>query len=220
MKFSQFKIVFLIIPLSSLVLIFALSVLLKQSTDFDKLKIFKQQKVHQNCRDWNDYEQMIREREREGFGENGEAGVLTNPQEIAENERLYNETGFSVVISNKISVNRSIPDVRHVDCDRFKYPRILPSASVIIIFHNEVMSVLLRTIHSVVNRTPSELLHEIILVNDKSTHEELYEPLAQYVRENFPNKIKIKNLTERKGLIVTRLEGAAIATGDVLVFFE
>lgn len=145
---------------------------------------------------------------------------LTDEREIFENQKFFNSTGFSVLISNKISVNRSIPDSRDFECQNVKYPSELPKVSVIIIFHNEIKSVLLRTIHSVVNRTPSELLHEIILVNDKSSNEELYEPLRKYVKENFGGKIKIKNLDERKGLIVTRLEGAKIATGEVLVFFE
>lgn len=70
------------------------------------------------------------------------------------------------------------------------------------------------------NRTPKELLHEIILVNDKSTKMELYEPLQSYVDKYFNGIVKVLNLPKRMGLIVTRLEGAKIATGEVLVFFD
>ena len=41
-----------------------------------------------------------------------------------------------------------------------------------IIFHNEAYTVLLRTITSVINRTPQKLLHEIVLVDDYSYHSE------------------------------------------------
>ena len=41
-------------------------------------------------------------------------------------------------------------------------------ASVIIIFNNEMLSALLRTVWSVIRMTPAEYLHEIVLVDDAS----------------------------------------------------
>lgn len=49
----------------------------------------------------------------------------------------------------------------------------LPTTSVIIVFHNEAWSVLLRTVWSVINRSPKYLLHEIILIDDASNRSEL-----------------------------------------------
>ena len=46
--------------------------------------------------------------------------------------------------------------------------RDLPKASIIICYHNEARSTLMRTVYSVVDRTPDELLHEIILLDDFS----------------------------------------------------
>ena len=66
-------------------------------------------------------------------------------------------------------LNPSIQDIRHPNCKTRKYAGTLPSTSIIIPFHNEGWSTLLRTIHSIINRTPSILLEEIILVDDKST---------------------------------------------------
>ena len=54
------------------------------------------------------------------------------------------------------------------------YPEKLPTTSVIICFHKERLSVLLRTIHSVINRTPPDLLAEVIVVDDFSEDGEIH----------------------------------------------
>lgn len=53
-------------------------------------------------------------------------------------------------------------------CKHWTYPTDLLRTSVIIVFHNEGWSSLLRTVHSVINRTPPEMLEEILLVDDFS----------------------------------------------------
>ena len=53
-------------------------------------------------------------------------------------------------------------------CERQKYEPDLPKASIIICFYNEAWSTLLRTIHTIIDRTPPNLLEEIILIDDCS----------------------------------------------------
>lgn len=158
------------------------------NSPFNNFTDSKQSSV-ESYRDWNDYKFLAYEETRSGPGERGDAVILTDPEEIKLNQESIERTGFSVLVSNKISVNRTIPKFVHPDCLYKKYFADLPKTSVIIIFYNEVLSVLLRTVHSVYNRTPKELLHEIILVNDDSTEEELGEKLNDYLDENFPTNL-------------------------------
>lgn len=63
-------------------------------------------------KDWHDYKFIEFEKSRKGPGEQGEAFVLEDPQEISFNKKLFEEHGLYVLVSDKISVNRSVPDSR------------------------------------------------------------------------------------------------------------
>lgn len=168
--------------------------------------------------DWHDYKLIGIEQSRKGIGEQGKPGKLDESLESARKE-LFNQNGFNALLSDKISLNRSVPDIRHPRCRDKKYLSELPSVSVVVPFYNEHFSTLLRTVYSVLNRSPKELLTEIILVDDYSSKEFLKEKLDKYIEYNLP-KVRLIHLTERGGLITARLAGAKIATGDVLIFLD
>lgn len=86
-----------------------------------------------------------------------------------------------------------------------RYLQNLPTTSVIICFHNEAWTVLIRTVHSVLDRSPEHLIEEVLLVDDFSDMDHLKKPLEDYFA-NEP-KVKIIRAQKREGLIRARLLG-------------
>ncbi|KAK6042882.1 glycosyltransferase, group 2 family protein, partial [Cooperia oncophora] len=129
---------------------------------------------------------------------------------------------FSLFVSDRIALNRSLDDYRKPSCRAKKYRDIseLPSTSVIIVYHNEAFSTLLRTTQSVVDRSPRPLLKEIILVDDFSNRTFLKYPTLDNAIRSYPVPVKILRTKQRVGLIRARLMGAQEATGDVLTFLD
>ena len=119
----------------------------------------------------------------------------------------------------------------------------MPTASVVLVFVNEGWSTLIRTVHSVINTSPPELLAEVILVDDYSNKgkvdyclidfpfkyifkmfnlflkEHLKEKLEKYILR-FKGKVKLYRTTERVGLVRARVIGAEKATGKVIIVLD
>ncbi|XP_059168211.1 probable N-acetylgalactosaminyltransferase 9 isoform X2 [Physella acuta] len=157
---------------------------------------------------------------REGHGEQG-AAVLLEGEEKKLADSLLDKEAFNRIASDKISLERSLVDVRDSRCRSIEYPKKLPKASVVIIFHNEAWSPLLRTAHSVVNRSPPDYLHEVVLLDDFSDKDFLKEKLENYIADTWPDGVvRLVRTTERSGLIRAKIAGAKAATGDVLIFLD
>ncbi|XP_074604842.1 putative polypeptide N-acetylgalactosaminyltransferase 9 isoform X2 [Brevipalpus obovatus] len=133
-------------------------------------------------------------------------------------DKGWSDNAFNQYISDMISIRRSLPDVRDPLCKNINYNDKLPQTSVIICFHNEARSVLLRTIHSVLDRSPEHLIKEIILVDDFSNKEHLMQPLEDYIKPL--KKVKIVRAKRREGLIRARLLGAEYATAETLTYLD
>lgn len=128
------------------------------------------------------------------------------------------KNGFNAFLSDQIPWDRPVPELRDPSCFNQEYAGSLPNASVVIIFHNEVLSALMRTITTVLLRSPAELLHEIVLVDDFSEREELKAKLEDLIRPL--SKVKLIRHSSRSGLIRARLTGALAATGEVLIILD
>ncbi|XP_030660732.1 probable polypeptide N-acetylgalactosaminyltransferase 8 [Nomascus leucogenys] len=136
---------------------------------------------------------------------------------------LFRKFGYNAYLSNQLPLNRTIPDTRDYRCLLKTYPSQLPSLSVILIFMNEALSIIQRAITSIINRTPSRWLKEIILVDDFSSNGELQEHLDEKIKlynQKYPGLLKIIRHPERKGLAQARNTGWEAATADVVAILD
>lgn len=127
--------------------------------------------------------------------------------------------GFFARLSDCLPLDRNITDSRHKSCRYVQYDLdSLPDTSVIFVFYNEYLSVLLRSIHSVLNRTPPQLLKEIILVDDGSDKPWLGQELEDYV--HLLPKVRLVRNAQRSGLVKARLRGIQEATAQTFTILD
>ncbi|XP_053190689.1 polypeptide N-acetylgalactosaminyltransferase 15-like [Scomber japonicus] len=126
--------------------------------------------------------------------------------------------GFNEMVSEKISLHRRLPETRHPKCLGEQYSESLPSVSVVICFHDEAWSTLLRTVHSVLDTAPKQHLREVLLLDDLSQHGHLKSVLSEYV--SHLDGVHLIRSTKRLGVGGCRSLGAARAAGEVLVFMD
>ncbi|RVE57690.1 hypothetical protein OJAV_G00218670 [Oryzias javanicus] len=91
----------------------------------------------------------------------------------------YREHAFNLQESDRLGGERAVRDTRHYRCATLSYDADLPSTTVIITFHNEARSTLLRTVKSVLMRSPPSLIQEVLLIDDFSSDPEDCQLLAQ-----------------------------------------
>ncbi|XP_060517325.1 polypeptide N-acetylgalactosaminyltransferase 35A-like isoform X2 [Cylas formicarius] len=147
-------------------------------------------------------------------------GLVKNFKDQEIKDQGYKLYAYNILISNRLSYHRSIPDTRHSLCKNLSYPKSLPTASIIICFYNEHLHTLIRTIHSLLDRTGEAVLHEIILIDDFSDLPKLHQDLQQYLSKNKLEKVKLYKTERREGLIRARIFGSHKASGEVLVFLD
>lgn len=98
----------------------------------------------------------------------------------------------------------------------------MPTVSVVVTVQNEVDGMLTLSVHSILARTPPELLKQIIIVDDNGegglragVNETEFEELAA-----LDPKVTVLRNKEREGCARSRMVGAKRATADVLMFVD
>ncbi|KAA3680112.1 polypeptide N-acetylgalactosaminyltransferase [Paragonimus westermani] len=157
-----------------------------------------------------------------GPGEGG-AGYSVKRDSLSKEEQVkydqgFQDNAFNQYVSDLISVRRYLPDYREGTCKTQTFQRNLPQTAVVICFHNEAWSVLLRSVHSVIDNSPPELLKEIVLVDDFSDRGYLREALEEYMARL--KIVKIVRAKQREGLIRARMLGTRASTAEVITFLD
>nr|KAG5714291.1 hypothetical protein BaRGS_018508 [Batillaria attramentaria] len=156
----------------------------------------------------------------------GGRGVTINKDELSLAERARYDQGYerfkvNEYASSLIPLQRKLRNVTEPEClaklATYDLDN-LPTAGVVIVFHNEAWSILLRTVHSILGASPPQLLSDIILVDDASTMEHLGQQLEDYVA--LLDKVKLVRLKQRSGLMKARMTGFHHVTGDVAAFLD
>ena len=111
-----------------------------------------------------------------------------------------------------------VPDFRHRECRYWHYHQNLPSVSIIIIFKNEDLTIIKRTIQSIITAGPYQLIQEILIYDDGSDVEDIDE-LYDFA-ERWEGLVKIVRLEMQVGNIVAKTMAAQAAVGEVLVYLD
>ncbi|CAJ0931241.1 unnamed protein product, partial [Mesorhabditis belari] len=182
---------------------------------------WEQYKGHSK-KDWLDRVVYESDLKRVGPGEQGKpVSVPKDEASQAEALALYKANGYNAYVSDMISLDRAIKDIRHPNCMKMEYSSKLPTVSVIFPFHEEHNSTLIRSVWTILNRSPPGLIKEVILVDDCSEKPFLLKPLEDFWQRNkLDHVVKVLRNKKREGLIRARQFGAEIATGEVLIFLD
>ncbi|KAF0024698.1 hypothetical protein F2P81_023500 [Scophthalmus maximus] len=141
----------------------------------------------------------------------------TNKDRAAPAPPTHGEMGKAVRLHSE-GLDRDTELAATMKCFGEQYSESLPSASVVVCFHDEAWSTLLRTVHSVLRTAPKRHLLEVLLVDDLSQHGHLKSVLSEYV--SHLDGVRLIRSTRRLGVGGCRTLGAARAAGEVLVFMD
>ncbi|XP_067668197.1 putative polypeptide N-acetylgalactosaminyltransferase 9 [Haliotis asinina] len=167
------------------------------------------------------YPPFVAESPPHGRGEYGRPVTVFPNHLSTEAMQTFDEglekNSYTQKVGEIVSVTRRLPEPGPPEC-QLQNHQSRHKASVIMCFHNEEWSTLLRSVHSVINRSPPHLLQEIILVDDASNLEYLGAALEKYM--STLGIVKILRTAQREGLIRARLLGYKHAMAPVLVFLD
>lgn len=127
-------------------------------------------------------------------------------------ERVYVDTA-PLTHLREVQVKHYFP----IQCGLYRFNNsALPTVSVIMTMRNEQPGMVSLTTHAILARTPPELLVEVIIINDS----DLKDTAEMRALERVSEKVVHIHTKEREGCARSRLIGARVAKGEVLMFID
>ncbi|XP_028305340.1 probable polypeptide N-acetylgalactosaminyltransferase 8 [Gouania willdenowi] len=153
-----------------------------------------------------------------------EWGSNLSEDDQKEAQALFEKYGYNVFLSDRLPLDRPLPETRDPRCLIKTYPDNLPNIGVVLIYLDEALSILKRALRSIIDRTPRHLLKEIIMVDDNSSNEDLKEELDNYIKslqqENPNLRFTRVRHSVQQGLAYARASGWKAATADVIAILD
>lgn len=134
------------------------------------------------------------------------------------NKEYFNKReGYRETYLDSLPLIREIAEYRPQGCSDLKYNLRTEHMTIIVNYMNEPLSLILRTVYSILNHTPPTFMHQLIVVDDGSDLDtfdslDMIEPLLTSLNTN----ILFHRNNESVGLIGCRRWAAQQATGQVI----
>ncbi|VDM65408.1 unnamed protein product, partial [Strongylus vulgaris] len=134
----------------------------KGSTDEPKLPRCPHVNPYKNLEKWMEYRPT-------------NCNYTSVEEDLTEEQKTYQTFGlksfaFDSLASDRLGIDRNPGVVAHKLCANTTFDAEF-STSIVIVHHNECLSVLLRMLTGIFERTPEHMLHEVILYEDASEEE-------------------------------------------------
>lgn len=141
-------------------------------------------------------------------------------------ELMREQFGYNAWLVEQLPLRPTVKRVRHKLCERSaESAESLSGVSIVVIFRNEQMAMLLRTLYSIVAATPAELLAELLVIDDHSDigfwdRKHPRDAFDAYLKSNVFRHARFLHLEKPVGVVRARRFAVTQIVADTVVFLD
>lgn len=153
---------------------------------------------------------------------------VPHPQSIQKPtpDLMREQFGYNARLVEQLPLRPTVKRVRHKLCERSAESAESQSGvSIVVIFRNEQMAMLLRTLNSIVAATPAELLSELLVIDDHSDirfwdRKHPRDAFDAHLKSNVFRAARFLHLKESVGVVRARRLAVTQIVADTVVFLD